>query len=98
MKGVFKIGKYNKISIGSEYVKDYLKNPTDLTESKNVYTLALYAQDEIRILKKLQLVPGFRYIYHETFKNKFTPKIAAMYSLGEFNFRLSYAPDLKPLY
>ena len=95
LKGVFKIGKYNKISIGSEYVKDYLKNPTDLTESKNVYTLALYAQDEIRILKKLQLVPGFRYIYHETFKNKFTPKIAAMYSLGEFNFRLSYAAGFK---
>ena len=95
LKGVFKIGKYNKISIGSEYVKDYLKNPTDLTESKNIYTLALYAQDEIRILKKLQLVPGFRYIYHETFKNKFTPKIAAMYSLGEFNFRLSYAAGFK---
>jgi len=95
LKGVFKIGKYNKISVGSEYVKDYLKNPTDLTESKEAYTLAFYAQDEIRILKKLQLVPGFRYIYHETFKNKFTPKIAAMYSLGEFNFRLSYAAGFK---
>lgn len=95
LKGVFKIGKYNKISVGSEYVKDYLKNPTDLTESKGAYTLAFYAQDEIRILKKLQLLPGFRYIYHETFKNKFTPKIAAMYSLGDFNFRLSYAAGFK---
>ena len=95
LKGVFKVGKYNKISIGSEYAKDYLKNPAYLTESKNVYTLAFYAQDEIRIQKKFQLVPGFRYIYHETFKNKFTPKIAAMYSLGEFNFRLSYAAGFK---
>ena len=95
LKGVFKIGEYNKFSVGTEYVKDYLKNPTDLTESKDVYTLALYVQDEIRILKKLQLVPGVRYIYHETFKNKLTPKIAMMYSLGEFNFRLSYAAGFK---
>lgn len=95
LKGVFKVGQYNKFSVGTEYIKDYLKNPTDLTESKGAYTLALYAQDEIRIFKKLQLVPGFRYIYHETFKNKFTPKIAAMYSLGEFNFRLSYAAGFK---
>lgn len=95
LKGVFKVGQHNKFSVGTEYVKDYLKNPTDLTESKEAYTLALYAQDEIRIFKKLQLVPGFRYIYHETFKNKFTPKIAAMYSLGEFNFRLSYAAGFK---
>ncbi|WP_018339261.1 MULTISPECIES: TonB-dependent receptor [Butyricimonas] len=95
LKGVFKVGKYNKFSVGTEYVNDYLKNPTDLTESKNAYTLALYAQDEIRIFKKLQLVPGFRYLYHETFKNKITPKLAAMYSLGDFNFRLSYAAGFK---
>lgn len=92
---MFKVGKYNKISVGSEYVMDYLKNPTDLAESKEVYTLALYAQDEIRLFKKLQLIPGFRYIYHEAFKNQFTPKLAAMYSLGNFNFRLSYAAGFK---
>ena len=40
LKGVFKIGKYNKISIGTEYIKDYLKNPTDLVESKDVYEIS----------------------------------------------------------
>lgn len=95
LKGVFKIGEHNKISTGVEYQSDYLKNPESLDAAKSVYTLAFYAQDEIRILKNLQLLPGFRYVYHETFKNRFTPKLAAMYSLNEFTFRATYAAGFK---
>ncbi len=103
LKGVFKAGKYNKISVGTEYTNDYMKNPGSLDEPKEIYTLALYAQDEIRVWEKLQILPGFRYVYNEMFKNSFTPKIALMYSLGSFNFRTSYAmgfktPSIQELY
>ena len=95
LKGVFKLGSYNKISAGTEYTNDYMKNPGNLEEPEEIYTLALYAQDEIRLWKNLQILPGFRYVYNEMFKNRFTPKIALMYTLGSFNFRTSYAAGFK---
>lgn len=105
LKGVFDLGRFNKVSVGTDYRVDYLEHATDVKDgSKDVYTAALYAQDEIRLLDgKLQLVPGIRYVYHETFKSKLTPKLAAMYSLEHFNFRASYSagfktPELKELY
>ncbi|MFR4037757.1 MAG: TonB-dependent receptor plug domain-containing protein [Butyricimonas faecalis] len=95
LKGVFKLGNYNKISLGTEYTNDYMKNPGNLEKPEGIYTLAIYAQDEIRLWKNLQILPGFRYVYNEMFKNSFTPKIALMYTLGNFNFRASYAAGFK---
>lgn len=95
LKSVFRVGEYNKLTVGTEYANDYMKNPESLDESKEIYTLAFYAQDEIRIWKNLQILPGFRYVYNEMFKNRFTPKIALMYTLGSFNFRTSYAAGFK---
>lgn len=104
LKGSFYAGKFNKITIGSEYKVDNLYAPADsIGGTRDVYTLAFYAQDEIKIFDKLNIVPGIRYIYNETFKNRITPKISAMYSLQNFNFRASYAagfktPELKQLF
>lgn len=95
LRGVFKVGSYNKFTVGMDFLNDYLKNPASLDESKSAYTLSFYAQDEIRLWEKFQLIPGFRYVYHETFGNHFTPKLAAMYSLNKFNFRASYAAGFK---
>ena len=95
LKGVFRVGGYNKLTLGTEYANDYMKNPGSLDEPKEIYTLAVYAQDEIRVWKNLQILPGFRYVYNEMFKNRFTPKIALMYTLGSFNFRTSYAAGFK---
>ena len=95
LKGVFRVGEYNKLTLGTEYANDYMKNPGSLDEPKEIYTLAVYAQDEIRVWKNLQILPGFRYVYNEMFKNRFTPKIALMYTLGSFNFRTSYAAGFK---
>jgi outer membrane receptor for ferrienterochelin and colicins len=71
--------------------------------ARGVYTLAFYAQDEINLFDKLNVVPGIRYIYNEAFRNRVTPKISAMYSHRNFNFRASYAagfktPELKQLF
>lgn len=104
LKGTFNAGKFNKVTVGSEYKVDNLYAPADsIGGSRNVYTLAFYAQDEINLFGKLNIVPGVRYIYNETFKNRVTPKISAMYTLNDFNFRVSYAtgfktPDLKQLF
>ncbi|MCE5226396.1 MAG: TonB-dependent receptor, partial [Porphyromonadaceae bacterium] len=103
LKGVFKAGDFNKITIGTEYVNDKLKNPEALSGDKQVYTLALYSQDEIKLWQKLQAVVGLRYVYHETFKSKLTPKVSLMYSPGALNFRATYssgfrAPSLEELY
>lgn len=104
LKGTFNAGKFNKVTVGSEYKVDNLYAPADsIGGSRNVYTLAFYAQDEINLFGKLNIVPGVRYIYNETFKNRVTPKVSAMYTLHDFNFRVSYAtgfktPDLKQLF
>ena len=96
-------GDFNKITIGSEYITDKLKNPEALAGDKQAYTMALYTQDEIKFLQNFQAIVGLRYIYHETFKNRFTPKLSLMYSPGAFNFRATYssgfrAPSLEELY
>lgn len=104
LKGVFSLGNHHRLSVGTQYQLDYLKSLNDVKGgSRDVYTWSLYAQDEIKLFERLQLVPGVRYAYSESFGSNFTPKLAAMYSLGSFNFRASYAagyrtPDLKQLY
>ena len=91
LKSVFMAGDFNKITIGSEYITDKLKNPEALAGDKQAYTMALYTQDEIKFLQNFQAIVGLRYIYHETFKNRFTPKLSLMYSPGAFNFRATYS-------
>lgn len=104
LKGSFNAGEYNKVTVGTEYKIDNLYAPSDsIGGSKDVYTMAVYAQDEIKLFKKLSIVPGVRYIYNETFKNRLTPKLNTMYSLDHFNFRASYSsgfktPELKQLF
>ena len=104
LKGVFSLGNHHRLSVGTQYQLDYLKSENDVADgSRDVYTWSLYAQDEVKLFDKLQLVPGVRYAYSESFGNNFTPKIALMYPLGNFSFRASYAagyrtPDLKQLY
>ena len=47
-------------------------------------SVALFAQDEIKLLRNLQALIGVRYIYHENFKNHATPNVALMYKPGKF--------------
>lgn len=104
IKGVFRAGKYNKITTGIEYINEFQKNIENFYDGdKNMFTTSFYAQDEIRLWEKFQIVAGFRYIYHETFKNRFTPKLSLMYPVGNVNLRASYAagfrtPTLQQLY
>lgn len=103
VKGIFRIGKYNKLSAGIEYVNEQLRSESDNIAFKNIYTMSLYAQDEIRLTKNLQALLGLRYIYNENFRNYATPNVSLMYKLGGLNLRAAYAagfrtPTLSQLY
>lgn len=103
IRGIFRLGKYNKLSAGTEFVSEYLNSESDNIARKTMYTMAVFAQDEITLRKDLQAFVGLRYIYHENFKNYATPNVALLYKLYGFNFRASYAagfrtPTLSQLY
>jgi outer membrane receptor for ferrienterochelin and colicins len=105
LKSILYLSNQHRLTLGAQYQIDYVHSKTDVIDgSKDIYTRSLYAQDEIKLLDdKLQIVPGIRYIYHETFESKLTPKLSVLYALKHFNFRGSYslgfrAPDLKELY
>lgn len=103
VKGIFRVGSRNRVSVGMEYVNEHLSSESDNISFKNMHTMALYAQDEIKLMKNLQAVLGLRYIYNENFKNYATPNVALMYKLGGLNLRAAYAagfrtPTLSQLY
>lgn len=104
LKGVFSIGRFNKLTTGLEFREDQLKSPdAGIEDTKGASTWALYAQDEWRLFQKLQIVVGLRYTHHEEFGSRMSPKASVMLPVGKFNFRLNYAsgfraPDMKQLY
>ena len=102
-QGIFRLGSRNKLSAGVEYVNEGLESESDNIDSRHMYTLAFYAQDEIKLPLNLQAVLGIRYIYNENFKNYATPNVSLMYKLGGLNLRAAYAagfrtPTLSQLY
>jgi len=106
VKYINSFSKSNKLTLGVDYLKEKLESQDRLdsdNDKAKIYTLATYAQDEIKIIKNLDIVAGIRYIHNEEFGNSFTPKISALYKLNKFNFRATYgigfkAPTLKELH
>ena len=87
---------------GADWRKDYL-TATSGNIDQNVYTLAAYAQHEMKFLKDFTASLGLRLTHHETFNNHLTPKATLMYAPGNFRFRAIYsagfrAPGLDELY
>lgn len=102
-KGIFRLNKWNKLSAGMEYVNNQLRSESDNIAFEDMYTLSLFAQDEIRLSKQLQAVLGLRYIYNENFKSHATPNASLMYKVGRLNLRAAYAagfrtPTLSQIY
>ena len=87
---------------GADWRQDHL-TATSGNINEKAYTLAAYAQHEMKFLKDLTATLGLRLTHHETFNNHLTPKVALMYAPGEFRFRATYsagfrAPGLDELY
>ena len=89
LKGIFRLGSWNKLSAGAEYVHETYESYN--FDFRTMYTISLFAQDEMRILKNLQGVVGVRYIHNRYFGSYATPSVAIMYSPGKFNLRAGYS-------
>jgi outer membrane receptor for ferrienterochelin and colicins len=104
IKGVFALNDQNKLSIGSEVKGEYLESKYRLsTPEVNAYTYALYAQNEIKLSEKLDLVAGIRTLYHDKSGFSVTPKLTMMHKETKFTHRFTYSngfksPTLKELY
>jgi len=104
LKGVFYLGDNNTFSTGIEYIWDKLVSPFRLEGNEaTAYSFSAYVQDEWNITDKLNLTAGLRFGQHKEFGQTITPKISAMYKLGNFNIRTTYsngfkAPTIKELY
>ncbi len=94
VKGYFQLGEHNNLSVGFEYVLDYLGKNASYTFNRDhysVYTIALFAQDEIDFNEHFKGVVGVRYIHNENFKSSGTQNFSLLYKTGGFSLRGSYA-------
>lgn len=104
LKGVFRLGEKNLLSAGVEYLHQHLWAPHRMVgEGAGVFTLSPYAQDEWNPTERLNLTAGLRMVVHQSFGLWATPSLAALYRLGGWNLRASYAwgfkaPTLKELH
>ena len=89
MKGIFRLGSWNKLSAGMEYVGETYESYNFPFE--NMYSLSIFAQDEVRLCSDLQGVLGLRYIYNEFFGSYATPSLSLMYSPGPVRIRAGYS-------
>ena len=94
----------NTLTVGVDYLNEKMVSADRLVDGEaDAYTMALYAQDEMTFFDALDVVTGVRYVNHKEFGSAFTPKLSALYKLGNFNIRSTYglgfkAPTLKELY
>ena len=102
LKAILGLMKNSTTIFGADWRKDYL-TATSGNIDQHVYTLAAYAQHEMKFLKDFTASFGLRLTHHETFHNRLTPKATLMYAPGNFRFRATYsagfrAPGLDELY
>ena len=102
LKAILGLTASSTTIFGADWRKDYLTASSGNID-EHVYALAAYAQHEQKLIQNLTITLGLRLTHHQAFKNHLTPKIALMYSPGNFRFRATYsagfrAPGLDELY
>jgi outer membrane receptor for ferrienterochelin and colicins len=102
LKSVFAFTDNTQTVFGAEYINESLYRP-DAHVDKNVYTLALYAQEEIAFWQDFRFVTGIRYTNHANSGSNVSPKASLMYQTKHFNIRGQYsagfrAPGVNELY
>ena len=84
LKGGFVLPYEQRLSAGFEWRYDWLKAPLRVDGGKaSDNTEALYVQDEWNAVKNLNVTAGLRLNRNEQFGFRLTPKLSAMYRLGE---------------
>lgn len=102
VKAILGLTSNSTTIFGADWRKDYL-TATSGNIDQHVYTLAAYAQHEMKFLKDFTATLGLRLTHHETFDQHLTPKATLMYAPGNFRLRATYsagfrAPGLDELY
>ena len=102
VKAILGLTKHSTTIFGADWRQDYLKASSGDIDQQ-VYSLAAYAQHEMRLMKDFTATLGLRLTHHETFNNHLTPKVTLMYAPLNFRFRATYsagfrAPGLDELY
>lgn len=96
LKGIFYLPYENTLHAGAEFRYDYLNAP-DRTDSGSAsdWTAAVYVQDEFNLLSWFNLTAGLRLVDNRNFGVRLTPKVSAMFSAGDFRFRLGWSQGFK---
>ncbi len=94
LKGIFGFTTNSTTVFGIDYRQDILVRP-DADVDKGLYTLSGYGQHEVKLWDHLTGIVGLRYDHHEQAGGRFTPKVAAMYNIGNFNLRATYAAGFR---
>ena len=97
LKGVFQLPYQQRLSAGVEWRYDWLKAPLRVDGGKaSDNTEALYVQDEWNALHSLNLTAGLRLNRNEQFGFRLTPKLSAMYRLGDaWRLRATWSQGFK---
>ena len=102
LKAILGLTRNSTTIFGADWRKDFL-TATSGDIDQNVYSVAAYAQHEMKFMKAFTATLGLRLTHHETFSQHLTPKATLMYAPGNFRFRATYsagfrAPGLDELY
>ncbi len=102
LKAILGLTKNSTTIFGANWRQENLAASNGNIDSR-VYSLAAYAQHEMKFLKDFTATLGLRLTHHETFNQHLTPKATLMYAPGNFRFRATYsagfrAPGLDELY
>lgn len=89
LKGIFRLGSWNKLSAGAEYVHETYESYNFPFE--RMWTLSLFAQDELKFRDNLQAVLGLRYVQNQAFGAYATPSVSVMYNPGPVRLRAGYS-------
>lgn len=96
LKGIFQLAHSNLLTAGAEYRYDYLKAPTRVENGRaSDWTASVYLQDEFTMLRWLSLTGGLRLNQNGGFGFRATPKLSAMFLLGEFRLRTGWSQGFK---
>ncbi len=97
LKGIFTLPYKNRLSAGMEFRYDWLEAPTRV-EGRTVsdHTAAFYVQDELSLVRNLQVTAGVRLTQNRQFGFRATPKLSAMLRIGQpFRLRASWSQGFK---
>jgi len=101
--GNFNLTKWSILTAGAEYICEKLDAPRNNIEDQSHIDYIVYAQEDIRLGEKLNVLGGFRAHNNSQYGWHYTPQVSALYKMGHLalrsNFGMGYkTPSLKEKY